>query len=78
MPAGPIDRKALAAMLSEHFRAAGGKSKTPTYDLLHEVAGTDDLAKVKTADYDKLARALLRDTAKYRHGVKKPVTAAAK
>lgn len=78
MPKGKLTRETLSGLMSDHFRAAGGKQKTPTFGILREVCNVDGLGDVKEKDFDKLARALLKDTARYVHGVKKPLTAAAK
>lgn len=72
LPEGELNRGYLSRMMSDHFRANGGKSKAATFDLLMSVTGAEDLNKVHADDFDKLARALARDTAKLRHGVKKP------
>jgi hypothetical protein len=73
-----ITREDLSAMMSDHFRAAGGKSKGPTFQILADVSGVDVLSAVPEEDFDALARRLLKDTARYRHGIKKPATAAPK
>jgi hypothetical protein len=65
-------------MMSEHFRATGGKQKGPTFQHLRDVSNVDVLAAVPEEDFDTLARRLLKDTARYRYGIKKPVTTAPK
>ena len=72
MPEGPINRGVLSTIMSDHFRANGGKSRQATFDILTHVTDAPNLNEVHADDFDKLARALLRDTAKLRHGVKKP------
>lgn len=74
----PLTRSDMSNLMSDHFRAAGGKFREPTFDLLYLHFGADNLDEVKEEDYDKLARILLRDAAKYTYGVKKPVTTAPK
>jgi hypothetical protein len=64
--------------MSDHFRAAGGKQKAPTFQILRDVSNVDVLAAVPEEDFDTLARRLLKDTARYRYGLKKPVTTAPK
>lgn len=75
MPEEELTRAVLSGLLSDHFRAHGGKDKATTFDLIHAVTGEENLDTVTEEDFDKLARALLRDTAAYRYGAKKPVTA---
>lgn len=78
MPEGEITRTVLSGLMSDHFRAAGGKQKAPTFEIIREISNVSTLSDVPEADYDALARALLKDTARYEHGVKKPVTTAPK
>jgi hypothetical protein len=70
-----VTRETLNELMATHYQAAGGKSREPTFDLLHLVCEADGLASVPAAEYRRLAKALLKDTARYRYGLKKPVGA---
>lgn len=73
MPAEPIDKATLGALCGDHYKATGGKDKGLTFALLERITGTRQLNQVAEKDYDILAQALLKDTARYQHGVKKPL-----
>lgn len=72
MPEGDIDLGVLGTLSAGHFTAAGGKDREPTYALTEKVTGQRALKNVDPQDYPELAAALLKDTARYEHGVKKP------
>lgn len=70
MPPGKIDASVLAELLADHFNATGGKDRGLTFAVMEEATGERAVKNVKAEDYDKLARALLKDAARYRYGVK--------
>lgn len=70
MPEGEITKEVLAELLAAHFNASGGKDREPTFALMAEITGERSVKNVKPADYVKLAKALLKDVAKYRYGIK--------
>jgi hypothetical protein len=72
MPEGEIDKTVLSTLLGDHYKATGGKDRSLTFEVMENAVGTRQLGMVNEADYDRLARALLKDTARYRHGIKKP------
>ena len=82
MPAGDLDRAAMATIFSDHYRAHGGKFRAVTFDLLWDATQdsvhgpAENLDKLHPDDFDMVARVMLRDAAKYRHGLKPPVTKA--
>lgn len=66
-----IDKPYITKLLGDHYNATGGKDRTLTFDLMDEVCETRKLGEVEEDDYRKLAKALLKDIARYKHGVKK-------
>lgn len=71
-----ITRETISELMSEHFRATGGKAKKLTLDLVWAVCKVDKLAAVSERDFRPLAKALLKDAARYRHGIKAATKAA--
>jgi len=69
MPEGPLDRGAMGEILSQHYEQSGDRALTLT--VLKGATGEGSLANVHPDDYDKAARALLRDAARIKHGVKR-------
>lgn len=67
-----IDKTVLSTILGDHYKATGGKDRGPTFELMESVTGHRQLGHVDEADYRKLAKALLKDIARYKHGVKRP------
>jgi hypothetical protein len=67
-----IDATVLNSLLGDHFRATGGKDRGPTFELMERVTGARQISKVAEKDYSALAKALLKDTARYEFGLKKP------
>lgn len=68
-----IDKTVIQSLLGEHFKSHGGKKKELTFDIMMEVTGARALGEVDPSDYEALAKALLKDAAKYNYGLKKPV-----
>lgn len=69
MPEGDLDRAAMGEILSQHYEQTGDRAKTLT--VLKAATGEGTLANVHPDDYDKAARALLKDAARIKHGVKR-------
>jgi hypothetical protein len=82
MPEGELDRGAMSTIFSDHYRSHGGKFRAVTFDLLWDATqdsvhgAAENLDQLHPDDFDHVARIMLRDAAKYRHGIKKPVTKA--
>lgn len=72
MPEGEITKETLSELLAAHFNSTGGKDREPTFALMQETVGERSIKNVDPKNYDKLARALLKDIAKYTYGIKKP------
>lgn len=66
-----VDDAVLKRLMAEHHEATGQEARKATFDVMENVAGTRKLSEVKPAAYRKLAKALLKDTARYTYGVKK-------
>lgn len=66
-----IDKPYITKLLGDHYNATGGKDRTLTFDLMDEVCETRKLGEVDEKDYVRLAKALLKDIARYKYGVKK-------
>jgi len=66
-----IDKATVQQLLADHYKATGGKDRGPTFDLMDDAVGSKQLSNVSEADYKKLAKALIKDTWRYRYGVKK-------
>lgn len=73
LPCNPddIDASVITSLLSDHFAATGGKDRSLTTDIMSEVTGTRSIREVEEKDYPDLARALMKDAAKYEFGLKK-------
>lgn len=69
MPEGTLDKASLGEVLSQHYEQTGDRAKTLA--VLKEATGESGLVNVHPDDYDKAARALLKDAARIRHGVKR-------
>jgi hypothetical protein len=69
MPKGTLDKAALGQVLSQHFEQSGDRAKTLA--VLKEATGESALPNVHPDDYDKAARALLKDAARIEYGVKR-------
>lgn len=67
-----IDRTVMNTLLGDHYRATGGKDRGLTLEVMDRVTGVQQIAKVDERDYVKLARALIKDAARYEQGIKKP------
>lgn len=59
----------LAQLLAKHFEACGDRQKT--YAVMQEATKERTLKNVHPDDFDKLARALLKDAARIQFGVKR-------
>lgn len=64
-----IDETVLAQLLAKHFEACGDRQKT--YAVMQEATNERTLKNVHPDDFDKLARALLKDAARIQFGVKR-------
>ena len=69
MPKGTLDKAMLGEILSQHFEQSGDRVKTLA--VLKEATGEGALPNVHPDDYDKAARALLKDAARIQYGVKR-------
>jgi hypothetical protein len=69
MPEGELDKAMMGEILSQHFEQSGDRAKTLA--MLKDVTGEGALANVHSDDYDKAARALLKDAARIKYGVKR-------
>lgn len=67
-----IDKTVLSTLLGDHYKATGGKDRAPTFELMESVTGVRQISQIDEDDYVKLAKALLKDAARYRFGIKKP------
>lgn len=68
---GEIDKTTITTLLGEHFTAAGGKDRQITFDVMEEVTGQRAIKDVDERDYVKLAKALMKDAARYEFGLNK-------
>lgn len=66
-----IDKPYITKLLGDHYNASGGKDRTLTFDVMEDATGTRKLAEIDEQDYVKLAKALLKDIARYKYGIKK-------
>lgn len=66
-----IGEGTLAELLAAHFNATGGKDRGLTFAVMEAATGERAIKNVHPDDYDNLARHLLKDAARYKHGVKK-------
>lgn len=66
-----IDTAVLTSLLAAHYKATGGKDRGLTFDIITRVAGVRALKDIKPEFYTDVAKALLKDTARYTYGVKK-------
>jgi hypothetical protein len=64
-----VDETVLAQLLAKHFEACGDRQKT--YAVMQEATKERTLKNVHPDDFDKLARALLKDAARIQFGVKR-------
>jgi hypothetical protein len=71
-----VDRTTLSGIMSDHYRAHGGKFRDVTFDLLFEACEADDIAAVPEKDLRRVAKVFLKDTACYKFGVKPQPTKA--
>lgn len=69
MPKGDLDKAMMGEILSQHFEQSGDRAKTLA--VLKEATGESSLPNVHPDDYDKAARALLKDAARIEYGVKR-------
>lgn len=67
-----VTENTIAELLAAHFAAAGGKDRSLTFAVMEAATGERSVKNVHPDDFDKLARALLHDAARYKYGVKKP------
>lgn len=68
---GDIDKTVITTLLGEHFKAAGGKDRQITFDVMEKVTNERALKDVDERDYVKLAKALMKDAARYEFGLQK-------
>lgn len=72
MPDADIDEKLITELLAGHFNATGGKDRSLTFAVMEAATGERSTKNIHPDDYEKLVRYLLKDTARYTYGVKKP------
>lgn len=66
-----IDAAAMPAILAAHYKATGGKDRGLTFDVMNRVSGVRSLNQVPADMLRDVAKALIKDTARYTYGVKK-------
>jgi hypothetical protein len=71
-----VDRTVLSGIMSDHYRAHGGKFRDVTFDLLFEACQADDIASVPEKDLRRVAKVFLKDTARYKYGLQPQPTKA--
>lgn len=71
-----VDRTTLSGLMSDHYRAHGGKFRAVTFDLLFEACQAQDIASVPEKDLRRVAKVFLKDTARYKFGIKPQPTKA--
>ncbi len=67
-----IDKTVLNTLLGDHFRATGGKDKALTTEIMEATTGLRSISHIEEENYRKLAKALIKDAARYTYGIKKP------
>lgn len=67
-----IELEHITPLLAAHFTASGGKDREPTFEIVKAITGERNIKNVDPDKYEELVRALLKDTARYEFGVKKP------
>lgn len=73
-----VDRSTLTTIMSDHYRAHGGKVKAVTFDLLFKACEAAVIADVPEKELRRVAKLFLKDTARYVHGIKPKVLTAPK
>jgi hypothetical protein len=67
-----LDKTQMSAILGDHYRATGGKDRGPTMAIIERIAGTPQLSQVPEKLFVDIAKAVLKDTARYELGLKRP------
>lgn len=71
-----VDRTTLSGIMSDHYRAHGGKFRDVTFDLLFEACEAEDIAAVPEEDLRRVAKVFLKDAARYKFGIQPQPTKA--